>query len=71
MQYGQLSMSYDSTKRAVIMKTNGPAGYLQWTWNNRQMMELEYSGLQAGDLITAAPMTFTGYIASVNGKLYT
>ena len=71
MQYGQLSMSYDSTKRAVIMKTNGPAGYLQWMWNNRQMMELEYSGLQAGDLITAAPMTFTGYIASVNGKLYT
>ena len=71
MQYGQLSMSYDSTKRAVIMKTNGPAGYLQWMWNNRQMMELEYSGLQSGDLITAAPMTFTGYIASVNGKLYT
>ena len=71
MQYGQLSMSYDSTKRAVIMKTNGPAGYLQWMWNNRQMMELEYSGLQVGDLITAAPMTFTGYIASVNGKLYT
>lgn len=71
MQYDQLSMSYDSHKHAVIMKTNGSAGYLQWMWNNRQMMELEYSGLQAGEVITAAPMTFTGYIAGVNGKLYT
>lgn len=71
MQYDQLSMSYDSHKHAVIMKTNGSAGYLQWMWNNRQMMELEYSGLQAGEVITATPMTFTGYIAGVNGKLYT
>ncbi len=64
-------MSYDSHKHAVIMKTNGSEGFLQWMWNNRQMMELEYSGLQAGEVITAAPMTFTGYIAGVNGKLYT
>lgn len=71
MQYDQLSMSYDSHKHAVIMKTNGSEGFLQWMWNNRQMMELEYSGLQAGEVITAAPMTFTGYIAGVNGKLYT
>ena len=71
MQYDQLSMSYDSHKHAVIMKTNGSAGYLQWMWNNRQMMELEYSGLQAGEIITAAPMTFTGYIASPTGKIYT
>ena len=40
-------------------------------WNNRQMIELEYSALQGGEVITAAPMTFTGYLASPTGRIYT
>ena len=35
------------------------------------MIELEYSALQGGEVITAAPMTFTGYLASPTGRIYT
>lgn len=63
-----LSMTYDSGKHAMIFRGNPRMFTL---WNNRQILELEYSGLQAGEVITAAPMTFTGYLASPTGRIYT
>ena len=64
----ELSMTYDAGKHAIIFRGNPRMFTL---WNNRQFIELEYSGLQAGEVITAAPMTFTGYLASPTGKIYT
>ena len=61
-------MTYDSGKHAMIFRGNPRMFTL---WNNRQILELEYSGLQAGEVITAAPMTFTGYLASPTGRIYT
>ena len=64
----ELSMTYDANKHAIIFRGNPRMFTL---WNNRQMIELEYSALQAGEVITAAPMTFTGYLASPTGRIYT
>lgn len=63
-----LSLTYDADKHAMIFRGNPR---METLWNNRQFIELEYSGLQAGEVITAAPMTFTGYLASPTGKIYT
>lgn len=63
-----LSLTYDADKHAMIFRGTPRMDTL---WNNRQFIELEYSGLQAGEVITAAPMTFTGYLASPTGKIYT
>ena len=64
----ELSMTYDAGKHAIIFRGNPRMFTL---WNNRQMIELEYSALQGGEVITAAPMTFTGYLASPTGRIYT
>ena len=64
----ELSMTYDAGKHAIIFRGN-PRMFT--FWNNRQMIELEYSALQGGEVITAAPMTFTGYLASPTGRIYT
>ena len=61
-------MTYDADKHAIIFRGNPRMFTL---WNNRQFIELEYTGLQADDVITANPMTFTGYLASPTGKIYT
>ena len=63
-----LSLTYDADKHAIIFRGNPR---METLWNNRQFIELEYSGLQAGEVITAAPMTFTGYLASPTGRIYT
>ena len=63
-----LSLTYDADKHAMIFRGTPRMDTL---WNNRQFIELEYSGLQAGEVITAAPMTFTGYLASPTGRIYT
>ena len=63
-----LSLTYDADKHAMIFRGTPR---METLWNNRQMIELEYSGLQAGEVITAAPMTFTGYLASPTGRIYT
>jgi len=64
----ELSMTYDADKHAIIFRGNPRMFTL---WNNRQFIELEYTGLQADDVITANPMTFTGYLASPTGRIYT
>ena len=64
----ELSMTYDANKHAIIFRGNPRMFTL---WNNRQFIELEYTGLQADDVITANPMTFTGYLASPTGRIYT
>lgn len=63
-----LSLTYDADKHAMIFRGNPRMDTL---WNNRQFIELEYTGLQADDVIRADPMTFTGYLASPTGKIYT
>ena len=63
-----LSLTYDADKHAMIFRGTPRMDTL---WNNRQFIELEYTGLQANDVITANPMTFTGYLASPTGRIYT
>ena len=63
-----LSLTYDADKHAMIFRGTPRMDTL---WNNRQFIELEYTGLQADDVIRANPMTFTGYLASPTGKIYT
>ena len=64
----ELSMTYDAGNHAIIFRGNPRMFTL---WNNRQFIELEYTGLQADDVIRANPMTFTGYLASPTGRIYT
>ena len=61
-------MTYDAGNHAIIFRGNPRMFTL---WNNRQFIELEYTGLQADDVIRANPMTFTGYLASPTGRIYT
>ena len=63
-----LSLTYDADKHAMIFRGTPRMDTL---WNNRQFIELEYTGLQADDVIAANPMTFTGYLASPTGRIYT
>ena len=63
-----LSLTYDADKHAMIFRGTPRMDTL---WNNRQFIELEYTGLQADDVIRANPMTFTGYLASPTGRIYT
>ena len=60
-------LTYNREKHAVVISYP----QLPDVWNRRHTFDIKYTGLQAGDTITALKWYFTGYIAWQNWKLHT